>query len=940
LGFATDDFASYPSGSFFETVTYKGAFGNTLWLANWTALDAYGFLGSNGGNTNGTPRLPDLRFSTTNQASLPDEIGISDSLTFTFTIQNAGDFPSEGTRVRIRQGNQELLSETVSFLEVGGNVAFSFKVLGTDLGLGSHVLTVEIDPDQEIREQNESNNSFSHTVQVVDDTPTFPDIVLTNLQVSANTAFVEQSLLLTFDIANLGDAISETVSITVTLGGESLTPTPGTLPALTIGESRSSSVEVTIPPGTTLGEKVLTLTLSEPNETNTTNNTGTVNVEIIERPPTGPDLTINSISVDSSQICRGNILMVMMEIENIGDENAGNFLIGVTLGDNPISPDPSLFTAGVAAGSSQTFNTALVIPANEPVGTSQLIITLFLNADIEPGNNSDSISITIKNCDQEPPTCDFTLTEASDLFHSVGQGATSQPSIQVSDVSQVEQVNFLYRHISSFDEIFTVQPLTSNGNTYTASLSDSDFGPVGISYRFQVLATGCEDKVESGHIYLSYSDPGLSLPSIPAGSAQPDYRMIAVPLSLNSRGFLDTFGDELQDDEGKTRWRFMRFNGSSTIDHTGTIDPGLGYWILSTSPLSLQTDAGTTVQVTEDSPFSFNLTSGGTFTQIGNPYNFPVSWEDVLTENATSRSLVKLLTYSRGWDSLEVLSPFQGAFIQNNAGLSRIQVPVKRNPNVNRLAAGEPLPALDAENWKVGIELKTQDLVHKVSAFGMHSKAIEGRDALDMQGLPRFSTFLDLNFPLEDSPNKSFRENYVNTQDSYTWNMEVQSSDKGVIEVSWENAYFGNNTKELWLENLQTGQVIDMRLKKTAYVRSSGQENVFRIHFGPLEYVQAQIQQSTPWIGEPFPNPFTNKLAFELFIPNSGGKAKVEGELFNLIGQKVTEKVWHLDSNHPNQLLKWDVSSQLHTKGVYLYKLRVSSNFISQDKIGSVIFIE
>ena len=924
LGFAKDDPAAYPGG-FFETVDYKGAFGSDLWIGTWTGLDDYGFLGTNGMNPNGNPRLPDLLFSSTNQASLPGEIPTSGSITFTFTIRNAGDFPSEKNRVRVREGTRELDTEDISFLEVGGSSTFNMTISGTELGLGSHTLTVEIDPDQDIREGNESNNSFSHTVQVVSDAPTFPDVELSNLESSASSPIAGNPLLLTFDIENIGEANSGEITVGVNLGGVSLSPQPPTLPALEVGDKRSVSVEVTIPEGTTLGSQTLTLTLQEANDSDLTNNSGTLDLEISERPAVGPDLTIISFSVDSTEICPGNTLSMTIEVENQGDENAGTFFIGVTFRENSLTSDPSSITNGLTAGSKETFTTSLTLPSNESIGAETLTLTLFLNEDIDPSNNSSSTTVTIKNCPVAPP-CTFTVTRDFPTTHTMGQGGTSQPNIRVSDVSQVEQVNFLYRPISSFDGTFTVQPLSPDGDVYSASLGDTDFGPIGISYTFQILASGCENKSESGHMYLAYPDPGLTLtPSITAGSVETDYKMISVPLDLDSRGFQSTFGDELQDDEDKTRWRFMRFNGSSTADHTGNIDPGFGYWILATFPTSLQSGAGTTVQVTEDSPFSINLTSNGAFTQIGNPYNFRVSWEDVLAENEASRSLLKLLTYNRGWDSLEVLSPFQGAFVQNNAGLSRIQIPVKRNPNVNRLGNFVSLPSLDAPAWKVGIKLETQELIHNVSAFGMHPRASTGIDEQDMKGLPRFSTFLDLNFPMEDHPNKAFRENYVATQDTYTWDMEIASSGGEPIKVSWENEYFGSNEKELWLENLQTGQVVDMRNQETLHIRPNSQRSLFRIHFGPLDYVQSQVQELTPWIDAPYPNPFQQEVFLSLFFPGEFAGAELQAELFNLMGKKVAHKSWKIRKDNSPKELRWDLSPFQLTQGMYLYRIRIVS---------------
>ena len=51
-GFAFRDLATAPDNGFYDDVAFKGAFGGDLWVEGWSALDAYGFLGQEGGNAN------------------------------------------------------------------------------------------------------------------------------------------------------------------------------------------------------------------------------------------------------------------------------------------------------------------------------------------------------------------------------------------------------------------------------------------------------------------------------------------------------------------------------------------------------------------------------------------------------------------------------------------------------------------------------------------------------------------------------------------------------------------------------------------------------------------------------------------------------------------------------------------------------------------------
>ena len=819
LGFATKELATAPNDGFFTRTTYKGAFGTDLWVEGWTALDAYGFLGTGGGgHAGGSPILPDLSF--TNVETLPTEVDFEGTLTLDFDIENGGDFPSEESQVRVRlqSGQINALTQPVRFLETTGSTSFEIPVSLVGAAEGPQTLIVEIDPDNSLREKEEGNNTFSHDFTILPvPTPSEADVLVLDLQVVPDSTRPNGSLTISCSIRNRGETDAGTVNISATLGAETLS------------------------------------------------------------------LSRNSI-------------------------------------------------ASVPGESSVPFEANTSVPSDFSEGVFPLTLTLSLAGEINTNNNSAFENITILPTDPDLPI----ITPNFARFHTMGVGVPTELSISVSNVSLISEVKFFHRPISFPDAAYAEGIIpTQNGDDFQVQISDAETGEIGITYFFEVTTTSGEKILsEPGYTYLRYEGDGLPFPSIRTGSRAIDYQILSIPLNVDQNSFNTIFGNALGDNENESRWRFMQFNGTSTSNFRGSITPGEGYWLLTTSPVSFTTGAGHTVEVTSEDPFSIFL--DGVNTQIGNPYNFTVSWSDILAENAIDAG-VALKTYEvSGWTRTNVLRPFEGAFVQNNTGITSLDIPVKFNPNVNRVGEKVERPPLDAESWYVSIDLKAGELVHQVSGIGMHPEAHVGFDIRDMQGLPRFDSYLDLNFLEEGHPFPTISENYVQTQESHSWDMEVSSNLNKSISISWDNSYFGENERQLWLEDFQNGLVIDMRKENSYHFSPSEDHSLFRIHYGDYLYVESQVQGHTAQILAPYPNPFSSKLVVPVYLPPVPVVEEIRMSLYNQVGQKVTEVSWKGKDRSSYQLFKWNVESISLTEGLYFYRIQVSNQDFLTEKVGKL----
>ncbi len=159
------------------------------------------------------------------------------------------------------------------------------------------------------------------------------------------------------------------------------------------------------------------------------------------------------------------------------------------------------------------------------------------------------------------------------------------------------------------------------------------------------------------------------------------HRMISVPLVLGSTGELtlgsDDPGEVLLDDFGDgadpARWRLLRFDPSmdAALDYAtdpegvGPFRPGRGYWLITATGGRFDADQGLSAGVEfKGRPFPVSITvelQPG-WNQIGNPFLFPVNWDDV----GGTAGVQDPVAFRGGYlPAQTVLEPWEGYFVFN-----------------------------------------------------------------------------------------------------------------------------------------------------------------------------------------------------------------------------------------------------------------------------------
>ncbi len=506
--------------------------------------------------------------------------------------------------------------------------------------------------------------------------------------------------------------------------------------------------------------------------------------------------------------------------------------------------------------------------------------------------------------DNTPPVIGTNTTPTKIAF-----GQTVRISVTWTDAeSGVDYVELRYGPTNQFDWTDIDASMTNtSGNVWEFTIPASEVKEQGVEYQM-VAYNGVGLSTESVIFRVVVDHPnGLTIPYSAYGAAQTNYRVLSIPLVLEKKSINDIFTTPLGAYDPKN-WRMFRYGNGQYTEMTGTatMDVGRGYmFIAKENKGALNTGAGVTVDNGFNKPFTFTPANG--WNLIGNPFNFNVRWADVQAENNALASVpLKVFNGGATFTDGTALAAFSGGFIFVNS-TSPITIPHVKSGRT--MAPPPPMRnALDTDHWVVDISLTSGNLVSK-GGIGMSAASSEEYDQLDDFTVPRFLDFLELNHS-KKLHGANYAKDVVPVAGNHEWLFEVISnSGEDLVKLSWDNSYFGSNSKQLvlWDENLQRG--IDMRTN-ASYVMSQKQSKDFRIIYGDADFVQEKSNPRNLVFHGAYPVPATEKVTFAFSTPESSESVQTSVEVYDLLGRQVAEVlnktlpggyqevVWQIDQNH------------------------------------------
>lgn len=618
----------------------------------------------------------------------------------------------------------------------------------------------------------------------------------------------------------------------------------------------------------------------------------------------------------------------------------------------PATPVATLDAAtGVSSGDDLTFTFA--------AGTLQYNTQYFIQADANAFMTVDggTFSAVSLNTDWTFTTETSPDTQAPSITHTpanITQGSGNGTiNATISDNVGINTVEIYYRPITSIDA-FVSQTLTSTNNNFSATVPEATYGPLGLEYYFTASdAAGNSSRgptTGNYYSYISYAS-STSLPLVASaqlgiGGGVGDWRIISIPHKLGNANIATVLA--VLGGNDKSKWRLITYKDqTSWSEYPGNFTAfvqGKGYFV---NIKSLPTNSSTGIVLpgavtsnnNKDTQFTFTLSPG--WNQIGNPYTFPMEWNEVLTANGNPQGIATTLKTFDG-NYIDVgnggkLEVFQGAFVLNSGtGPVTITVPVVGKYAGGRIASPEPpqVPGGDLanDNWVAPISLKVGTVENSFGGIGMNLNALTGVDKYDDFNPPHLIEYAEMGFAHPEHFLKTSTRDVVPTQQEYTWSFEVSTNVDEVATLSWNNSVFGNGSKDLVLFDEALQKLIDMRVSNQ-YQFNPGESSRFRVYFG--ENAISKIEPSKIFLGKAYPNPSRSSVTIPFTLPDTSPAHQVALEVYDLMGRKITTLVDGLLSpGFYSQ--QWEPATDLN-RGLYIYRLQVTNTGKTESLNGKII---
>lgn len=429
---------------------------------------------------------------------------------------------------------------------------------------------------------------------------------------------------------------------------------------------------------------------------------------------------------------------------------------------------------------------------------------------------------------------------------------------------------------------------TGTTTTWEFTIASSFNTEQGVEYNIYVYdAAGNSASTGWKQVLVAHSDDGLTIVSGVTGTAKTDYRIVSVPLDLAKKSVNDIFSDDIGPLD-KKKFRMFKYENKtlSELTSSSSIEIGRGYWFLATDVKPVDSGPGTTVNAGIGKPFTIPIVEG--WNLIGNPLNSNIPWSLIadLSDN-DDVTMGPLRVYNKRWDNGTTLQKFSGGFVMvTNDGDGVLRIPVTIN---DRIVAPTPenfARTLDSDIWAVEFSLKSGETTNTFGGFGMHPNASEQNDRYDDYTLPRFMEYLELNYNKKIF-GSAFTKDIVPTTDRHTWEFQVESNlSEEVIELTWDNSFFGTSDRHLVLWDIDQQRAIDMRTEKS-YAFQRGQSGAFKVFFGDESFVKAETLPYRPVFHSASPVPSSGNVTLAFSVPEASGQVNTNISIYNLMGQKV-----------------------------------------------------
>ncbi len=639
--------------------------------------------------------------------------------------------------------------------------------------------------------------------------------------------------------------------------------------------------------------------------------------------PRQAELTITTIAVNPDELPAGEVTSLTFTVKNAGAIGIfGLISAKVYLSGNDVFEQDDILldefpvVTDLALGAELSFptgatNKLITIPDTTTVGSYTLFVVLETENPIDEINpdNAFPVDLTVipdgNGGDTAPPEITILPTGVSRREFS-----TSPINITITDQTGVASATFHYRTVSGED--FTeVDLILESGNNYTITPEESWADEIGMEAF--VRASDPNDSTDETPLTIWYRtvDPLEDIPFPDKFDGKlTSYKMFSIPYELEDDDFLDIFNELGGYDPEKWRvFHYVQDRYVELLSGFNKIELGKGYWFNTTEDTTIRVGSGV---ITNNIPFTMTLTQG--WNQIGNPYPFPVNWDQVKADNVDA-GLNSLWVYDKGYDPSTTLEPWEGGFVwSDNGGPVAFTLSSRQSGRVEPNSFQWLSP--DEDLWQIPISINQGDLKHK-GAFGMHPDADLSKDPFDEMTVPRFIEYLEINSMHPEYIDPYFSYDIIPTTDTYEWTFTISSSDKkGEARISWDNQMLTHLRSAITLVDLQTLKVIDMKEKSEHTVRNPDSKS-FRVYYSR----QGVFNPGFTELGNAYPNPFHSSVTIPVLIDEPDKPITVL--VYDASGRTIAKLIKSFSAPGLNQF-NWDgrdEKGQEVSRGLLFYRL-------------------
>ena len=655
-----------------------------------------------------------------------------------------------------------------------------------------------------------------------------------------------------------------------------------------------------------------------------------------------PDLIVQNQIASPLEVNVNENINLSGQVRNVGFGNAAPSRVAFYLSlDQVFDPlvdikinDQSIGTLVAAASSS--FSTTALIPINITAGQYYVLFVADDADNVLEINKLNNVAISnqiniLNNKSPEIIAVNFPESyESGSVSQEVGITATDDNGIAV--------VEFFHRGIK--DDEWEREEIIPNGSDIVFTITESMFDEIGLEYYFEVIdIVGTSTLSQIGRTYLAYDN--LDIQGLQFGSEVADYNIFALPLELDDRTVQGTLGDDLGP-YNPINYRLFHYenNKNNELNAGSLLQPGKGYWMIVKDPTDLGTGAGHTLKVTKESLYQITLQQG--WNQIGNPYNFNISWNDVKEHNGITTEFGDLRLFSNGkFVTDQGLNAFEGGFVFSKVD-TVVSLPLKTADSVTggrrKVNSALANPLTDV-HWEVMFKVIRDNALYELGGVGMHENADQSKDVLDDLALPKFD-FLEGVQVVFEHPEyfyPRFTKDIVPSSTYHSWEFTVESGREGAASISWDNSYFGQNDMTLVLYDVDNGKLINLR-DQSAYEFKAHGENRFEVHYGTLSSIREKLTPQSAFVGKVFPNPVSND-AFKVPVglPEGGSGYQVEVSIYSLSGRRVATlyQANHDQGFYDLEIQLADVTERI--SGMYILKTSVGKGDSNIQSIQRII---